>query len=321
MPRIRYTRKLRAPLEQIALAAEESRAQRTRKLKVLSYAPASNRGLQLTPPGSVTFFIARKSASILEAVRTAVGRGGKVDRRLLTRLYEPMARLRPRALAERSAIVKSQPVLAEIRYGGKSLATHLYVNGDDATIVVCPYNGGRFAADGFSLVEYVADGADSALDVAVVARVPPLSKVERAAIDKVAAEDRAINVGPGISEGFPEYIALFLLAVVVGAGVWAAVEHVTNYVNEHNHQNAAAGDHQDAGQQDAGDHAQDFGDAGQGDGQAEGEAQPQAEGERFGLGAELFALAGLTAEEIAKFGPAASASKLVALRRVALLRN
>jgi hypothetical protein len=326
---------------------EEARPQRSCRLRMLEYEPGTGRTGQLAVPGTVTFFLGRHGSPLLAEVEKAIAGNSKVDRALLERVYGSVGKLKPETLplAERVRILREQPVLAEIRYGGKTLASHLFTTGeDDLTIVVCPYNGGRLAKEGFTLVERAREESIPGLEALAVVRTPPLTRIEKAAARKVPADQRELNVGVAINEGFPEFVALFLLGIVLGAAVWNLVDHV---VGGHGDQGQAGqgdvGAHGDAGQGqgDAGQGAAGQGDAGQGDagqgdagqgdagqgdagqgdaGQGDaGQGAGEGEGGGFVVPGELFQFTNLSAEEIARLGPVGSAQKLLSVRRQMLL--
>jgi hypothetical protein len=93
----------------------------------------------------------------------------------------------------------AEPVWADVRYGGKTLANALWVPPDlDAAVVVFPYSGGRLAADGFSLIEHVVAGADAGLDAILLVHAPELTAAERSILRRVSEEESEQVVGEAL---------------------------------------------------------------------------------------------------------------------------
>ncbi len=184
-----------ADLRAAALLAE-SRATRTSKLTVVDYRQPADGDLALVAPGTVTAFVGRAGSGSLAELRKALAGDVKVARALIARLTKQLERRKPMALSAAVEVLGKQPVFAEIRYGGRALASNLFVPaGLDLCVVAMPYNGGRVAAAGFALVEFLADDGDGALEALIVTSAPDLTAAERAALRLVPADQIGSNIG------------------------------------------------------------------------------------------------------------------------------
>ncbi len=184
-----------ADLRTAALLAE-SRATRTTKLTVVHYRQPADGELALVTPGTVTAFVARAGAGILTELRKALAGDVKVQRTLIARVTKQLERRKPMALSAAVEVLGKQDVFGEIRYGGRALASNLFVPaGLDLCVVAMPYNGGRVAAAGFSLVEFLNDEDAGQLEAVIVVSSPVLTAAERAALRLVPADQIGSNIG------------------------------------------------------------------------------------------------------------------------------
>jgi len=207
---------------------EESRATRTSPIEATQLdISRDNRDKQvLGLPGTVTFYLGYRGspamATLRQLVKTPATSPPAADVKKLLALPPRDARV---TKDEAVRAIKREPVLADIRYAGKTLVSRVLAQKTKLTVAVCPYNGGRLNSSAFSLVEHVKDGRTEALDAVAIVCAPPLTAAEKAAADKVRAEESEMNIGVALSERMCETIGLFLLGIVAGAAVWAAVDH------------------------------------------------------------------------------------------------
>src|SRR5581483_3890603 len=136
----------------------EARAIRFRKIPVVEYDWEGDHEGPLAVPGSAMVFIAKKGSPVLKEIRAAAKARNGSDAGVARKVFSPFRERRPMALADAVELLKRQPVFASIQYGGLTLATSLFVDeGLHACVVPLPYNGGRLAKEGFTLVEHVKD--------------------------------------------------------------------------------------------------------------------------------------------------------------------
>jgi hypothetical protein len=226
------------PAENTLLATfvdeEETRATRTSPIEVTQLEIGrDDRDQVLALPGTVTFYLGYRGsaamATLRQLVQTPRTRPTAAD---LKRLLAFPPRETPVSKVEAVRAVQREPILADIRYAGKTLVSRVLIaQKTKLTVAVCPYNGGRLNASSFRLVERVKEGRAEALDAVAITCAPPLTPAERAAADKVRDEESEMNIGVALSERMCETIGLFLLGIVAGAAVWAAVDHFTNSWN------------------------------------------------------------------------------------------
>src|SRR5262249_40590129 len=136
-------------------------------------------------PGTMTLVVARAGSGVLAEFRAAIKDGGVK----LEKFRERLAKQYRSGRGSRESIVKSMvsaPVLADVRYGGNTLSSGIFVPAKiDCAVAVYPYNGGRLSAAGFELVEYPKDGSKDRLEGIVVETSPELTAAEQAALKLV----------------------------------------------------------------------------------------------------------------------------------------
>jgi hypothetical protein len=199
----------------------EARGIRFRKIPVVEYDWEGDDEGPLAPPGSATVFIAKKGSPVLKEIRAAAKARNGSDAGVARKVFSPFRERRPMELAQAVQLLQKQPVFASVQYGGLTLATSLFVDaGLHACVVPLPYNGGRLAKEGFTLVEHVKDGSKDALDAVVLVRSPPLTAAERAAVRRVPASQLGLNVGK--ASDCWGVTAIAAVAVVVLAAVAVA---------------------------------------------------------------------------------------------------
>ncbi len=173
--------------------------------------------LSLGSPGTMTVFVGRKGTGAIEDVRDALARRGDITKVLL-RLQRYTLVRSDQALVE---LMIKQEIFADIRYGGEVLNRGIFLpEGFDLVLTVFPYNGGRLARDGFSLVEHYTEGSDGALTALVVQVSPALTGAERAALSLVPEDQLALNVGSAL---FCKHTTWWAVGVAATAAFGAAV--------------------------------------------------------------------------------------------------
>lgn len=177
-----------------AILDGETRSIRTIPIDVVDVSAQSGSVVGL---GMMVGIVAKKGTGIVNRLRVLLekGQGGaaeakeiltkKIDRGLWTTSREYVDRL------------VNEPVYAEIRYAGESLHKGLFVpQGLDVVSTVFPYNGGRLAPEGFSLVERFRGGTTDELEALIVRSAPELTEAEKVALHNVPPDQLVNNVGP-----------------------------------------------------------------------------------------------------------------------------
>lgn len=185
----------RGPFTAVILEAERRPVRRT-SVEVIDNTPdPSMAEPSVGAPGTVTVFVGRKGSGALDRLRSALASGRDVRtqaEQALRGLTGGVARGPELARAMIEA-----PVFADLVYAGQVLNHGIFVpEGSDLVMAIFPYNGGRLAGEGFSLIEYYHEGSDAALEALVVQVRPPLSAAEQAALEKVPPDQDARNIGP-----------------------------------------------------------------------------------------------------------------------------
>lgn len=217
-----------------ALAAEAAnRPIRRRQLKVVDYYPSDPRPeTHLALEGTVTLLAARAGSRLMQEIRKALESKPGNTEDVAKKLYLQYKKRRPIPLARAVKTAVSEPVFAHVLHGDVVLLENLFVPTDlEVAFVPFAYNGGALARTGLVLVEHpISEDAES-LDVIALRHAPELSKAEQAALEKVPAEQTALNLGrnPGIHACS---VVLLVAAVVVEVAVVAATFAITGGVNQ-----------------------------------------------------------------------------------------
>ncbi len=181
----------------LAAHEKESRPVRHSNVPFTDYKPSRDSAVALAPAGSVMVYVGRKGSETLHRIREAAkGKDGS-DVRLaeeLFKVYEKQPLLSPyRALR----LVQSQPVVASIRYGGRTLATNVTLRPEfDVVFVASPYNGGSLRPSELTLVEHYKEASQESLEAVALRRAPDLTAAEAAALKNVPLEQSELNLAP-----------------------------------------------------------------------------------------------------------------------------
>jgi hypothetical protein len=222
----------------------ESRAMRTRAIP-LYYYPAPRSGPRLVPPGSVCFIVAQSGNTTLKAVRAALRQETTASRAIIARLYDSFRiPVVPESREDYLRRLLVEPIICEVRYGGRALASVLRVPSNrDLRMVFCPYNGGHIAPHGFALVEYIREASVDPLDAIAICSRPQLSRAERETLRDVPPDQLELNVGRGIHSAAPYYwVEVLAVLAVLAVGAYSVYHYLADDDNNANDNNNDADD-------------------------------------------------------------------------------
>src|SRR5208283_702966 len=147
-------------------------------------------------PGSMTAVICRSGSGALREFQAALKEGGTKFGKLHDRIMEQYRGGRSVSDAKAAKAMVEAPVLADVRYGGSTLNSAIFLPPHiDYAVSVFPYNGGRLAPEGFQLVQYPKDGSSERLEGIIVAASPELTPAEAAALRLVPVSQMGSSVG------------------------------------------------------------------------------------------------------------------------------
>ena len=197
--------------------ARQRRFRRTRRLEVVDHEKFGGPdATAFGSPGSFIVFVARDQERMREA-KAALKGGASAMERLVAKIDEQMAALKPASFDRIIQDVASSAAFGAITYAGATVADPLFLPpGLDLTAFMVPYNGGRLVRQGFSYVEYVEDPKTTGLSLFVLKTDPELSKAERAALAAVPDDMTNLNVGVAYECTYTTVMAA-VGAVVLGA--------------------------------------------------------------------------------------------------------
>jgi hypothetical protein len=201
---------------------------RVTKIEVLdSTSTPGSKVRPIGPSGSIAVFVARKDTRALSDVRAAVAKGGESLEKVVEELRGKHPQKEINSVEEFVQRMISEPVFADIRYGGDVLNRGVFLpQGVELVVQFFPYNGGRLASEGFSLAEYYKEGSDAALE-ALAVRVPPhLTVAEKAALRLVPKDQLVHNVGVTPLCGHRTWWALAVGVAIAVAGLIIVVSPV-----------------------------------------------------------------------------------------------
>jgi len=183
--------------------------------KVVLHNPAESLEAELTPPGSITIFMAPADSPFLEDVTTAFSTADRGRQEALQKIVTESAASRSTiSLIESMKELTADRTYADLNYGSKALARNLGLpNRIPFGTLTLPYNGGDLDDRKFELVEYTREGIKERLGAVIIRRPPVLTAAEREALDKVPADLLEINIGS--SPLMPMTLALVTIAAFV----------------------------------------------------------------------------------------------------------
>jgi len=209
----------------VQAAQNAERSIRTTKLEVIQYTPSDDAEKWIALPGTINFIICSEGSSLLAEIRAHVADPNSDASHIKAELSRIGGA--PRAsIDEVLHALQDSPVIFDVRHGAATLASSMYLLGDgDVYGITCPYNGGKFAPEGFTLVERPKEGATSSLTGFVLCFNPVLSPAEKAAVEQVPADQLELNTGFGFCTesytgrvAFAVTLAATAAATVVGVG-------------------------------------------------------------------------------------------------------
>ena len=224
----------RGELRTLDLLADEAaeRPIRFRRLEVVDYLPADPRPeTHLALEGTVTLLAARPGSGLMGEIREALATKPAKTEDVAKKLYLQYKKRKEVPLARAVKTAIAQPVFAHVLHGDLVLLENLFVPKDlEVAFVPFPYNGGDLAETGLVLVEHPLSEDAEPLDVLVLRHAPELTKAERAALEKVPSEQKALNLGrgPGIQACS---VVLLTLAVVAEVAVVAVTFAITGSID------------------------------------------------------------------------------------------
>jgi hypothetical protein len=183
-------------LRRLAAHEAESRFIRHTSVPIVEYSTTTetSKGLVLAPAGSVMIYVAHKGSDVMRQLRDIKKNG---DTEIAQKLYDQF-KDRPLLTPDKAwMLLENSPVFADIRYGGRTLATNVFIpNGLEAVWVGCPYNGGKLAVSELTLVEHYKEDSQSAYEAVALMHRPDLTAAEAAALKAVPESQLELNLAP-----------------------------------------------------------------------------------------------------------------------------
>ncbi len=221
----------------LQLAADEvlERSISYHSIEVLDYRPSPKVRNPISPPGSVTVVVAKAESPLLKRLRDAAAGSNQVEEDVAKELNEQFGGRQPVSRYEAWRLLQGQPVFADVRYGGQTLATNLFPPpGLEAVVLHNPYNGGRLKPDELTLVEHHREGDETHLAALALRHEPPLTPAEKAAVEAVPENQLEMNMraSGGCCDSltdFAQVVIAVTFAVLCGAAIdrLGEVEHLT----------------------------------------------------------------------------------------------
>jgi hypothetical protein len=174
-----------------------ARPLRISPIELLDYVPSDpSSEVRLAAPGTIVVYLAEKGTDVLANVRQAIDRRDGTDLELANQFKQTFSETRHVPLSEAAAMLRESQVSADIRYGGTTVAPNMFVRNEfGLSPVLLPYNGGPISPNGFSLCEHYQPNSEIQLEALAVRNFPPLSEVEKAALDRIPPDQGELNVG------------------------------------------------------------------------------------------------------------------------------
>lgn len=173
-------------LQQAIEQAKARRVSRSRSLEVMHYEPgASEEARHLVGGWHLLFFARAGSPHMQEIRRGALQQGSEGDVQLMKYFKWVQAQYRQHMAHSSQSLsdsIASQAVIAEIRYGGISIASGFWLPDDmEMGLSLLPVTGARLAQGDLTLVEHCLPSTSQSLDVLLVTTPPSRTKAELAA--------------------------------------------------------------------------------------------------------------------------------------------
>lgn len=181
-------------------------------------------------PGSVTVFVARSGSRAMKELRAALLEGEAATAKVIARYQEPTLDRKDVSIEEASKMLLEEDVFGTVLYGGRELATHLFLpKGVDLAAVVMPYAGGALASGGLTFRTHAEEGTRVGLEAVAVRANPILSAAEAAAIKLIPRDQLGLNIGQAAGCDTTGYA---VAAVVVAVALVAIALATTGCVVE-----------------------------------------------------------------------------------------
>ena len=166
----------KATLLQLGADEAAERPIRHSAIEILDYTPSRRSGPMLAREGTVTVFVGREGADVIRRVRGATGTDG-ADVELANYLIDAFRGRLQLTRYRAWSLLRHSPVFADVRYGGQTLATHVFPPPDVEVVVLeNPYNGAPLDPSHLTLVEHPRDGASERLEAVALRHAPPLHR-------------------------------------------------------------------------------------------------------------------------------------------------
>lgn len=150
-------------------------------LTVEPYAPTAARGVPVAPRGSIVVYLAASGSKSLTKLRESAQRG------------KP---LKTTEVEEFDRAEQKESLRVALRYAGTLLADSVPVPRDGRVVrLILPYNGGELFDGGLTLH---GEGIEKSVSAVALRHDPPLTRVERAALDLVPASLSHLHVGAAL---------------------------------------------------------------------------------------------------------------------------
>jgi len=203
-----------------SLEVKAGRRIEVQSIPVVDYKPSASEHVHhLAQRGTLTLFVSRKGDGWIERVRSAASAGGGKDAELAREIRQRFLNreILPRKQAQE--LFRSQPVLADLRYGQKPLVSDLFPPPDGGpAVLVLEYNGGPISTDSFSIMEYLQEGVQDRLEGVIVRHTPELTAAEQVALRDIPGTMSDLHIG--VSTVAIGTCIWYASAVAAAAVVW-----------------------------------------------------------------------------------------------------
>ena len=185
-------------MQQVIEQEKSRRVSRSRDLEIQEYQPyAQDSALYLMQHWHLLFF-ARKDTMHIHDLRLSLQQTNGRDVQLMQYVKSVQAQYRQHMAQTAQALSESivtQPVIAEICYGGLSIAPGFWLPEDmQMGLSLLPATGARLALDGLTLVEHCLQDTILSMDALMVVAAPRRTKAELAALLSVPGDGSGLEM-------------------------------------------------------------------------------------------------------------------------------
>ncbi|WP_343522560.1 hypothetical protein [Pedobacter sp.] len=156
--------------------------------------PKDLNDFNVVPDGSILAIVTKKGSSLLKRLIEAIK---SKDFKLIVEIIKDLIKGYIDNLSSDLDTngIANVPVLAEIRYGSKTLARGLSVDLDEGAITsVFAYAGGKIKEADFKFVQFKKANENADLEVILLKRDPELSELEKQILSRVPASEAEVNI-------------------------------------------------------------------------------------------------------------------------------